>query len=74
MRFPENRGLVGRGEEVLITKHSTSMVRITRPLAVTSEEMPPHPDYEARLKRIWGDRVFTQEEVDEMRPFETGEP
>jgi len=26
------------------------------------------------MKRIWGDRVFTQAEVDEMRAFETGEP
>jgi hypothetical protein len=35
---------------------------------------PPQPDYAARAKRIFGDRVFTAAEVEEMRAFETGEP
>ena len=33
-----------------------------------------HPDYEARRKWIWGDRFFTQAEVEKMRAFETEEP
>jgi hypothetical protein len=36
--------------------------------------MPPLPDFLARAKKTWNGRVFTQEEVDEMRAFETGEP
>ena len=51
-----------------------SSERRAAPAAATATKLPPHPDYEARRKRIWGDRVFTQEEVDEMRAFETGEP
>jgi hypothetical protein len=36
--------------------------------------MPQLPDFAARRKAIWGDRFFTQQEVDDMRAFETGEP
>jgi hypothetical protein len=31
------------------------------------------PDYAARRKRIFGDRVFSDAEVQEMRDFETGD-
>jgi hypothetical protein len=47
---------------------------ISRPPAKPPGKLPPLPDYRARLKRIWGDKVFTREEVEEMRAFETGEP
>lgn len=30
----------------------------------------PHPDYRARLQAIWGDRVFSAEEVRRMREME----
>ena len=73
--FPKIEAWLEGGEEVLITKHSKPVARLCGPSG--SQAPPPiqHPDYEARLrKRIWGDRVFTQEEVDEMRAFETGEP
>ena len=29
-----------------------------------------NPDFEARLKAIWGDRVFSEAEVAEMRAME----
>ncbi len=72
--FPKIEAWLAGGEEVLITKHSKPLARITRAGAAPKRKLPPQPDYEARLKRIWGDRVFTQAEVDEMRAFETGEP
>jgi len=50
------------------------VAKISRATEAPAAKLPPHPDYRARLKRIWGDRVFTQAEVDEMRAFETGEP
>ena len=37
-------------------------------------ELPPLPDFEARRKRIWGDRVYTQAEWEADRQWETGEP
>lgn len=72
--FPKIEAWLAGGEEILITKHSKPVARISRPNVVPEKTLPPHPDYLARLERIWGDRVFTQKEVDEMRAFETGEP
>jgi antitoxin (DNA-binding transcriptional repressor) of toxin-antitoxin stability system len=71
--FPKIEAWLAGGEEILITKHSKPVARISGPGVVSTQKLP-HPDYRARLKRIWGGRVFTQEEVDEMRAFETGEP
>jgi len=61
------------GEEIIITKHSKPIARIQSEKAVQKPVLK-HPDYAARRKAIWGDRFFTQAEVDEMRAFETGEP
>jgi len=57
----------------VITKHSKPIARIQSEKAVAKPVLV-HPDYEARAKETWGDRFFSQEEVDEMRAFETGEP
>ena len=71
--FPKIESWLAGGEDILITKHAKPVARITRALA-PPKALPRHPDYEARLRKIWGERVFTQSEVDEMRAFETGEP
>jgi antitoxin (DNA-binding transcriptional repressor) of toxin-antitoxin stability system len=72
--FPRLQAWLEGGDDVLITKHAKPVARLTRPARGARRHLPNHPDYEARLHRIWGDRVFTQAEVDEMRAFETGEP
>ena len=72
--FPKIEAWLDGGEDVLITKHSKPVAHIYRAGTKRKKKLPPKPDYEARRKRIWGDRVFTQAEVDEMRAFETGEP
>ena len=72
--FPKIEAWLAGGEEILITKHSKPVARISHASSAPNKKLPPQPDYEARLRRIWGDRVFTQSEVDEMRAFETGEP
>ena len=71
--FPKIEAWLAGGEEILITKHSKPIGRITSDTA-GERPLPPHPDYEARLQKTWGDRFFTKEEVEEMRAFETGEP
>ena len=71
--FPKIEAWLEGGEEVLITKHSKPVGRLCPPGA-GGAPVPPVPDYRARLQRIWGDRVFTREEIEEMRAFETGEP
>ena len=72
--FPKLEAWLAGGEEILITKHSKPVAKISLPTEEISGKLPLHPDYAARRKRIWGDRVFTREEVEEMRAFETGEP
>ncbi len=71
--FPKIEAWLQGGEEIVITKHSKPIARIRSEESVEKLVLK-HPDYEARLKATWGDRFFTQEEVDEMRAFETGEP
>jgi antitoxin (DNA-binding transcriptional repressor) of toxin-antitoxin stability system len=60
------------GEDVEITRHSKPFALISPPKKRKTKLA--HPDYAARLKEIWGDRVFSDAEVEEMRAFETGEP
>ena len=71
--FPKIEAWLAGGEEILITKHSKPVAKISLPGAGAEKQAPPLPDYKARRKLIWGDKVFTQEEVDAMRAFETGE-
>ncbi len=71
--FPKIEAWLAGGEEILITKHSKPIARLCAATPAT-QPLPPLPDFEARAKKTWGDRFFTQEEVEEMRAFETGEP
>lgn len=63
---------IENGEQVEILKRGKSFARL-----VPSAEQKPKkfvvPDFMARLKETWGDRVFTAAEVEEMRRFEDGE-
>jgi antitoxin (DNA-binding transcriptional repressor) of toxin-antitoxin stability system len=70
--FPKIEAWLAGGEEIEITKHGRPVARVSPPAKKSVRLV--HPDYKARLKRIWGDRVFTAAEVEEMRAFETGEP
>ncbi len=72
--FPKIEAWLAGGEEILITKHSKPIGKISSATALLPAAMPPLPDFDARRKKTWGGRFFTQEEVEEMRAFETGEP
>ncbi len=60
---------LNEGEEVCIEKRGKPIAWLTG-----VKRNPPgkvkNPDFEARLKAIWGDRVFSEAEVLEMRAFE----
>jgi antitoxin (DNA-binding transcriptional repressor) of toxin-antitoxin stability system len=71
--FPKIEAWLAGGEEILITKHSKTIAKLSAEHR-SSGPLPPLPDFEVRLKKTWGDRFFTQKEVEEMRAFETGEP
>lgn len=71
--FPKIQAWLEGGEEIVITKHSKPIARIQSEQTIKKPKLQ-HPDYEARRKKTWGDRVFTRQEVEDMRAFETGEP
>lgn len=61
------------GEEIEITKHGKPVARLSLP---SSSSKPPNFDAEVhrkRMKETWGDRVFSAEEVREMREAELGD-
>jgi antitoxin (DNA-binding transcriptional repressor) of toxin-antitoxin stability system len=72
--FPKIEAMLRHGEEILITKHNRPFATLLKPKSEAKKALPPLPDFKARLKKIWGDRVFSAQEVEEMRAFETGEP
>lgn len=71
--FAKLEGWLSAGEEIQITKHNKPVATLLKAKPVKKGHQPL-PDFKARRKRIWGDRVFSAQEVEEMRAFETGEP
>ena len=71
--FAKLEGWLRSGEEIQITKHNKPVATLLKAKPVTKVP-PPLPDFKARRKRIWGNRVFSAQEIEEMRAFETGEP
>lgn len=71
--FAKLEAWLRNGEEIQITKHNKPVATLFKAKPVKKAH-PPLPDFKARRKRIWGDRVFSVKEVEEMRAFETGEP
>jgi len=71
--FAKLEAWLRNGEEIQITKHNKPVATLFKAKPV-KKTRPPLPDFKARRKRIWGDRVFSAKEIEEMRAFETGEP
>ena len=72
--FPKVEAWIAAGEEIVITKRGKPVARLVREKPAAWKTAPAMPDYRARARRIFGDRVFSAKEVEEMRAFETGEP
>lgn len=60
---------LGEGEEVQIEKRGEP-IAVLKALPRTGTKPLQMPDFEARRKAIWGDRVFSEEEVQKMRQDE----
>ena len=71
--FPKVEAWIAAGEEIVITKRGKPVARLVRDKPAVWKH-PAMPDYRARARRIFGNRVFSSKEVEEMRAFETGEP
>jgi len=54
------------GESVEITKRGQHLATLI-PSARAEAKPMPKIDFAGRLKKIWGDRVFSDQEVEEMR-------
>ena len=60
------------GEEIEITKHGKPVAHLTLP---RQDKVPKFDakEHRRRMKETWGDRVFSAEEVREMREAELGD-
>ena len=70
--FAKVEAWLADGQEIEITKHGKPVARLSPPRADLTRKF----DVEAhrrRMKETWGDRVFTAEEVREMREAELGD-
>jgi antitoxin (DNA-binding transcriptional repressor) of toxin-antitoxin stability system len=61
---------IEHGETVQIVKRGRPFARLTGISEDAAPDRPPKPDVMARLTEVWGDRVFSMEEVEEMRAAE----
>ncbi len=57
------------GEQIQIEKRGQPIAMLTA-LRANQPAHPPKPDFAARRRAIWGERVFTNVEVEAMRAFE----
>jgi len=60
---------LGEGEEIQIEKRGKPIAMLM-PMGGRSLRTVKMPDFEARLKETWGERIFTAEEVKAMRDAE----
>ena len=67
--FRQVASWIEHGETVQITKRGRAFAQLT---AIPSEATPAFskPDIMAQLREVWGDRVFSMEEVAAMREAE----
>ena len=68
-RFPRVAAWIEQGEPVEITKAGKLFARLMPPTPVKTPKLVK-PDIMARLKKTWGDRVFSAKEVAAMRAAE----
>jgi prevent-host-death family protein len=70
--FAKVEAWLADGQEIEITKHGKPVARISPP-APAKGKLFDADEHRRRMKETWGDRVFTAEEVREMREAELGD-
>ena len=68
--FARLEAWLAEGEKIQIQKRGKPVGVLTPPTPNTTAKKVEMPDFRARQKRIWGDRVFSAEEVAAMRAAE----
>lgn len=61
---------IEHGETVQILKRGRAFAQLTSLAEVSVPRAAPKPDVMARLQEVWGDRVFSLDEVAAMREAE----
>jgi len=70
--FAKLEAWLGEGEEICIERRGQPIAMLT-PVKAAKAKKIKMPDFEARRRAIWGDRMFTEEEVKAMREDELGD-
>ena len=60
---------LAQGEEIELVRRGFPFARLV-PLPAKPETARVRIDFEAQMKAIWGDRVISEKEYQEMRDFE----
>lgn len=68
--FRQVSSWIEHGETVQIIKRGRAFAQLTSLAEVSTPSTAPKPDIMARLQEVWGDRVFSLEEVEAMRAAE----
>ncbi len=63
---------IEHGETVQVLKRGRPFAQLTPLAAASTPRSAPKPDIMARLNEVWGDRVFSMEEVAALREAELG--
>lgn len=61
---------IEHGETVQIVKRGKVFARLSAVKSSDANQKPPKVDFMTQLKEIWGDRVFSTDEVRAMRKAE----
>lgn len=72
LTFPKVEAWLASGETVRITKRGRPIARLVPDTAATGRKLVK-VDYAKQLKRTWGDKVFTNAEIQAMRDAERGD-
>ena len=67
--FSKLEAWLGEGEQICIEKRGQPIAMLT-PVGAGTVKKVKMPDFMARMKETWGDRVFSEEEVRAMREAE----
>lgn len=70
--FAKLEAWLGEGEEIRIERRGQPVAILT-PVKPSARKKIKMPDFMARLRENWGDRVFSEEEIKAMREEELGD-
>ena len=68
--FSKLEAWLAEGEQIQIQKRDEPIAMLTALPAARTGKKIKMPDFEARRKALWGDRVFSEKEVAQMRADE----